>query len=332
MTENNDRALSCELEKQAERLNSSAKELQHELEELYYIPLAENAEKKNRDPEILEDAEAELESLKKTAHGLFSAYQTTAAMHDELKSRTHDAKRSMKRSRLVALNPPPNGTIDLEEERKDHFARGLNLYKLLLLLAIGSFAGVIVEMLWCYLTHGYFESRRGLVYGPFNLLYGAGAVLLSAALYRFRNRGYMWSFAGGFIVGSALEYLCSWGQEMLLGSRSWDYSSMPLNINGRICFQYSVFWGVLGVLWIKDLYPRAAKLILKLPNQAGRIVTIALTVFLALDAVVTGTALARWSQRTSDNPSDSAFWELVDERFPDERMERIFANMEFGYE
>lgn len=332
MTENNSGALSCGIEKQTEKLAESVKELQTELEELYYVPLAENAGKKEgRDAECLKAAEEELESLKRTARGLFAAHQSVSAMEDELRSRTRDTKRSIKRRKLGAFNPPPNGAIDLEEVRKDHFARGLNLYKLLLLLIVGSFAGVIIEMIWCYLSRGYLESRRGLVYGPFNLLYGAGAVLLTLALYRFRNRGYFWSFAGGFIVGSVLEYVCSWGQELVLGSRSWDYSDMPLNINGRICFVYSVFWGVLGVLWIKDLYPRAAKLILKIPNTAGRVITISVTVFLVLDAAVTGVALARWSQRMSDKVApDSGFWEFIDERFPDSRMERIFANMEFG--
>ena len=88
----------------------------------------------------------------------------------------------------------------------------------------GSFAGVIVELLWCLLRNGYLESRSGLVYGPFNLLYGAGATALTLALYRFRNRNSWISFLGGFLVGSAVEYACSWGQEMIFGSCSWDYS------------------------------------------------------------------------------------------------------------
>ena len=117
---------------------------------------------------------------------------------------------------------------------------------------------------------------------------------------------------------------------MLLGSRSWDYSSKPLNLNGRICLAYSIFWGVLGVLWIKDLYPRMAKWILKLPDRFGRGLTWALTIFLVFDAAVSCVAVARWSQRVEGQPASSAFWELVDERFPDERMERIFANMKFG--
>ena len=321
-------AVSDEILFRSAELAEDVKKLGAKLEKKYYVPLAEEAEAKNADAKCYEEAQHELEVLHDTAKSILQSYQTVTAAEDELKSRAHDTKRAVKR-KIKVFNPPVNGAIDLEEERKAHFARGMNLYKLLLLLAVGSFAGVIVEMLWCYLTRGYLESRRGLVYGPFNLLYGAGAVLLTMTLYRFRNRGYVWSFLGGFVVGSLLEYLCSFFQELLLGSRSWDYSGMPFNINGRICLAYSVFWGVLGVLWIKDIYPRAAKLILKIPNRVGKTVTVCIAVFLALDAAVTGVALARWSMRLDGKPANNAIMRFVDERFPDERMERIFANMEF---
>ncbi len=113
-------------------------------------------------------------------------------------------------------------------------------------------------------------------------------------------------------------------------SHSWDYSDMPFNINGRICLLYSCFWGILGVWWIKDLYPRIAKWILKLPNKAGKAATWCVTVFLVVDCAVSLISVLRWSERVRNIPPANSFWELVDERFPDERMERIYANMEFS--
>ena len=249
-------------------------------------------------------------------------------MEDELAARLHDVKGDLIR-KWYRLNPPSNTSIDVAEQQQKHFAQGVNIYKILLILIIGSFAGVMVELLWCLITNGYLESRSGLVYGPFNMLYGVGAAVLSLTLYRFRNRGRWLSFLGGFVVGSVVEYLCSWGQEALLGSRSWDYSGMPFNINGRICLLYSIFWGILGVLWIKDLYPRMSKWILKIPNHAGRIVTWVLTVFMAFNCLVSAVAVWRWAERVSGVPAENGFEELLDARFPDERMERIYANMSF---
>ena len=212
----------------------------------------------------------------------------------------------------------------------DHFARGMNWYKILLVCYIGSFAGVVIEILWCLVRNGYIESRSGLVYGPFNLLYGVGAVALTLALYQYRNRSTILSFAGGFLVGSVLEYVCSWGQEMLFGSTSWDYSNVPFNLNGRICLLYSFFWGVLGVLWIKSIYPRMAKWILKIPNRIGIVVTWVMLAFFVVNSAVSLVAVDRWSERVYGVEADGGLDRLMDRRFPDERMERIFANMEFG--
>ena len=285
-------------------------------------------------PELLnkdvpeEEICAKAASLKRASSNITKALAQTYAVSDEFNARWHDIKKRRKKRAL--LSAPANAEIDMTESSSEHFARGLNIYKILLLCFIGSFAGVVIEMIWCLVTNGYIESRSGLVYGPFNLLYGAGSVVLTVCLYRFRNRGVWISFLGGTVVGSIVEYICSWGQELVFGSRSWDYSEMPFNLNGRICLLYSVFWGLLGVLWIKNLYPRISKLILMIPNKAGKIVTWLLTVFFVFNSIVSVVSVYRWSQRAAGIEPSGTFWEIIDQRFPDERMEKVYANMEFS--
>ena len=290
-----------------------------------YLRLAEEADgQREASEELHQAARGEIGSLKRASVNLWRASVSASKMADELEVRLGQA--GSRRRRTAA---PANSVIDLREEQTRHFAQGINFYKLALVCVIGSFAGVIVEMLWCLVWNGYLESRRGLVYGPFNLLYGVGALVLTLLLYKYRNRSWQLSFLGGMVVGSAVEYVCSWAQELAFGSRSWDYSAMPFNLNGRICLQYAVFWGILGVFWIKDLYPRMARLILRIPDRAGKIATWVLVAFLAVDAVVTVAAVTRWSQRLDGREASGAVETLLDRRFPDERMERIFANMEF---
>ena len=84
------------------------------------------------------------------------------------------------------------------------------------------------------------------------------------------------------------------------------------------------------MLWIKNIYPRMAKIILRIPNRAGNILTWCLTAFLVFNAVVTFLAVDRWSERLNGVPAENGFWEFIDDRFPNERMEKIFANMHFG--
>lgn len=270
----------------------------------------------------------EVEELEQAKNDLRKAHRWATERADELQTRLKEGKAS-EQGKLLIKRAPANSVIDYEEKKTNNFAAGMNFYKIALICFAGSFAGVIVEMLWCLLTNGYLESRAGLVYGPFNLLYGVGAVAVSLVLYRYRNRRTLISFIGGMLAGSAIEYLLSWAQETVFGSVSWDYSHLPFNLNGRICLMYSVCWGFLGVFWIKSLYPRLAKLILKIPNDIGKAVTIALCIIFLFDAVVSTLAVERWSRRLDGTAPDTAYGRMMDERFPNERLERIYANMHF---
>ena len=271
-----------------------------------------------------------METLKDASACLLQAHQWASDKADELTTRLREGQESSQRKGLFR-HAPANSVIDLEEERADSFASGVNFYKVMLIYMAGSFAGVVVELLWCLFRNGYLESRSGLVYGPFNPVYGIGAVIMTLALYRYRNRSSSISFFGGAIVGSVIEYLLSWGQETLFGSTSWDYSDMPFNLSGRICLLYSLFWGILGVLWIKSIYPRTAQVILKLPNRFGKIFTWVLVLFMVFDCTMSLLAVGRWSERVLENAAPtSAVDTFFDQHFPDERMERIYANMEFG--
>ena len=307
------------IEQDSVQILTAAEDVRKQMQEYFPRMLEEDLES---------DAALRAESLKRASSNLSKASKTIYAVKDELAGRMKDIRQQRKKNML--LSAPANATIDQQEQECDHFAKGLNGYKLLLVCFIGSFFGVIIEMLWCLVSRGYIESRAGLVYGPFNLLYGFGAVVLTVTLYKFRNRGAWISFLGGIIVGSVVEYVCSWGQELVFGTRSWDYSKMPFNINGRICLLYSIFWGILGVLWIKNLYPRMAKLILKIPNRVGKICTWVLLAFFVVNTVMSGIALTRWSQRNAGIPAANTFWQTIDERFPDERMEKVYANMVFS--
>ena len=235
-----------------------------------------------------------------------------------------------KKKKVRILPPAPtNAQIDYREKQEAHFAQGMTFYKLFWVFFIGCFAGVVLETIYCLIQRGHYESRVGLIYGPFNLVYGIGALCLSGALYQFRNRGRVFSFVGGFVVGSVVEYACSWFQEVCFGSTSWDYSNMPYNLNGRICLLYSIFWGILGIFWIKDIYPRMAKWILKIPNKVGKPLTWVLLVFMVFNSVMTLFTSLRWTARREGIEPRNAFEAYLDEHYPDERMQKIFANAEF---
>ena len=69
---------------------------------------------------------------------------------------------------------------------------------------------------------------------------------------------------------------------------------------------------------------------MKLPNRGGKILTVALAIFMTFNGIMSLLAVDRWSERRAGEPAVSAVDTFFDEHFPNERMERVYANMDFG--
>lgn len=208
------------------------------------------------------------------------------------------------------------------------FAYGLCYAKLFWIFMIGCFIGVVLETVLCLVNNHVLQNRSGVIYGPFNPVYGVGAVLMTTLLYPIAQRGDLFVFVGSALIGGSFEYLCSYLQELIFGTVSWDYSSMPLNINGRTNVPYMLFWGVLGLVWMKRVYPLLSSLIEKLPKRWGVVLTWALTVFMVLDMAISALAVERQSQRRAGIPPSNGFQRFLDVEYPDSRLETIFPSME----
>ena len=218
-------------------------------------------------------------------------------------------------------------TQTLESKEDKPFAYGFCFTKLFYLFVIGSFIGTILETIWAFCVDGHFEMRVGMVYGPFIPVYGGGACFLTAALYKLYKLNDTLVFVISAFVGAGFEYFCSWLQEQMFGTVSWDYSDTPFNLDGRTNLMYALIWGFLGLVWVRYLYPWTAKLIEKIPKRAGAIITTFLIVFMAFNGFMSVTATARWTQRTEGVPASNSFEEYLDEKFDNEKMEFLFPGM-----
>ncbi len=202
------------------------------------------------------------------------------------------------------------------------------LIDLLLLFAVGSVLGVALETVYVYLATGRLESRRGMVYGPFNQVYGLGAVLLTTLLGPLSQGSGLALFLGSAVLGGLFEALCSFFQEKAYGTVSWEYSAQRLSLlGGRTSVTYMLFWGVLGSVYIRVLHPWLFGLFGKIPPPVKIPAVLALTAFLAYDLWLSNAAVRRWNQRRKEAPPSDA-WELwLDAKFPDARMRRLYPSM-----
>lgn len=177
------------------------------------------------------------------------------------------------------------------------------------------------------ITRGVIESRTGLILGPFNLVYGLGALCMTTGLYPLREKPDRIILAGGFVIGSIFEYICSYFQEQCFGTISWDYSNFWFNLNGRVNLLYSLFWGLLAIAWIRYIFPKASILIEKIPNHIGIPLTWILVFFMVFNTSASAMALYRQSERRLEIPPSNRIEAFFDDYYPDEVMEKIYPNM-----
>ena len=232
--------------------------------------------------------------------------------------------------RVFRAYPTLEGRPRPRRERATVFAQGCGFYKLVWLFFLAALIGDLVETLFCRATAGVWMSRSSLVWGPFSIVWGFGAVLLTVLLYRYRDRRDGYLFLMGTLAGGAYEYMCSVASEIAFGSVFWDYSHIPFNLGGRINLLYCFFWGIATVVWIKYCYPLLSRWIERLPLRLGRVLTWLIVLFMVVNMALSALALGRFAQRQSDPaPAQDALGQFLDERFPDGRMERIYPNIQF---
>ena len=181
-----------------------------------------------------------------------------------------------------------------KKEKKKFTILGINIWEIFAYFIIYSIAGYFIETSFAIIRYGVLESRQSFLYGPFCSIYGVGAVVMIIFLQYFkRNR--LTLFIGGFIIGSITEYLVSLIGELILHVKWWDYSNMPFNINGRICFSYSMFWGVLAIFLMRTIHPRIRKLMAyilkKLPGKLIKPLISFIIIFMAFDCIISGHAI-----------------------------------------
>ena len=182
-----------------------------------------------------------------------------------------------------------------ERNQEEHEKRKISIWRVFAYFIIYSFVGYVIETIFGLFNEGIIESRQSFLYGPFCSIYGVGAVIIILVLnYKFfRNNHTL--FVGGFIVGTIVEYLVSLFGEMLLHVKWWDYSDRFLNIGGRVCFMFSIFWGLLGVYLMRVINPLVDRFIDWLKTKINytflKIATAVAIVLLFIDCMISAYAI-----------------------------------------
>ncbi|MBQ9162200.1 MAG: putative ABC transporter permease [Clostridia bacterium] len=213
--------------------------------------------------------------------------------------------------------------------RKASFKGKIKYAGVFWLFMIGSVLGFVLEGIWHAVRWGGWESHSAVVWGPFCIIYGIAAVVLYLASFYLQDKGIISQFLICGAVGSAIEWASAVFQERAFGSYSWDYSDQTFQLDGKVSLFMTCLWGALGVLFIKLLFPFLEKNLPRMIGGGWNIACTCLSVFMAINLLLTTFAVLRWGERTESIPASSNFEVYLDERYNDDKMSEIFPNMNF---
>ena len=129
---------------------------------------------------------------------------------------------------------------------------------------IYSLLGWVCEVVYCSVPKRRFVNR-GFLFGPYLPIYGFGATFVIVLLEPYRS-SWPLVFILGILITSALEYVTSFALEKIFKVKLWDYSTYPLNINGRVCALNSTLFGIMGIVTVRIAEPIVADIIAAIPS------------------------------------------------------------------
>ena len=88
-----------------------------------------------------------------------------------------------------------------------------------------------------------------------------------------------------FLGWSLLQYATSWCIETISGLRYWDYTGVFLNVNGRICFECSVFFGLGGSRCVYIVAPLLERKLQKITTKIKILVCTLLVNLIMMDNI-----------------------------------------------
>lgn len=151
-------------------------------------------------------------------------------------------------------------------------------------------------------------ADRGFLIGPYCPIYGCGGLLITFCLTGLKEHP-LALFSTAILICGVLEYLTSYVMEKLFHARWWDYSQNKYNINGRVCLETIIPFGILGVILIYIVNPFIFSNLEKLPINILNVIAICIGTLFAIDNIISFKVISNVRLATTkfdeENPKDN---------------------------
>ena len=204
-----------------------------------------------------------------------------------------------------------------------------------ILFLIYSFLGWAIEVIVTFYKDKKFVNR-GFLLGPYCPIYGFSSIVMILYLNRYCD-SFITVFLLAVVVCSIIEYLVSYLMEKLFNARWWDYSNRKFNINGRVCLENSIWFGLLGTLLIYVVNPFLYNLISKMSDNVLLIVGSFLLIIFVIDLIISlnvtfkiKSNITKLIKKDSTEEFNHKIKELIDSRLLNRRLFKAFPKLKFN--
>lgn len=170
-------------------------------------------------------------------------------------------------------------------------------YQLLWLFVFYSLAGWGIEVCAAAVKRRRFVNV-GYLNGPVCPIYGVSAVAFSVLLTELRS-SFFFLFLGGMVVASFNEYVIGYILERIFHRKWWDYSGRRFQVNGYICLENALLWGLGAILILNVFNPMLLKVLPLIPAFIGKILLWVFFAVFFLDAAGSSAAVFQMHRRLS---------------------------------
>ena len=161
---------------------------------------------------------------------------------------------------------------------------------------IYSIIGWMIEVSYHAVTMGKVVNR-GFLNGPLCPVYGSGVLMvlmvvdLCGEWFGFETdlsrAKVIELFIIGIIFATLIELIAGFLLDQLFHARWWDYRDRRFNLNGYICLEFSIYWG-LGIAFVlRVIQPVFENIVSSIPVRISWILLIAFYLIFIIDIVLT---------------------------------------------
>lgn len=219
----------------------------------------------------------------------------------------------------------------MNKEDKKIFACGICFSKLFIFFVLGCIFGTYYEEILHFLTDREWSNRQAMMIGPFNPIYGIPAVFYILILAKGNEkRGILKTYVYSVLIGGVAEYIVGFAIETFFKVKFWDYTGYFMNIGGKTTIPFMLFWGVLGVVLMKVVYPFISRKVERIPYRLAQPIYVTLLIFMIFNSVLTCSAFSRMASRNDGKEANTFVGRLYDKVFTNEYMSNKFPAMQIG--